>query len=224
MTPLIPISTLINYLDDHAGAFTALLTAILITVTAYYAAQNRRMVKELAATRELMVLPKLALEFLRLGPTATDVLVRNVGPGPALDVDVRLIFEPRPEGNVGREERRWRRNLLAPGEQKDFLPPGDLNDNLNRLPKEYQEVRLVGSMRDATGKTYVVDEVFSDLAAWREMLGRERFVGLPERELAEAFAKKFDGSLKALNQSITGVAGALHHLRESPGGAEEDLD
>jgi hypothetical protein len=221
---VIPSATLINYLDDHAGAFTALLTAILIIVTAYYAVQNRRMVRELAAARELTVLPKLALEFLRLGPAAMDVLVSNVGPGPALDVDVRLVFEPRPGGNAGREEHRWRRNLLAPGEQKDFLPPGDLNDNLNRLPREYQEVQLVGSMKDVLGKAYVVDEVFADLAAWREMLGRERFVGLPERELAEAFAKKFDGSLKALNQSITGVASALQHQREPPGGAEENLD
>jgi hypothetical protein len=89
------IATIIDYLDDHAGAFTALLTAVLIAVTTYYAAQNRRMVKEMAATRELSILPKLALEFLRLGPTAMDVLVKNVGPGPALDIEVRLILEPR---------------------------------------------------------------------------------------------------------------------------------
>lgn len=153
-----------------------------------------------------------------------DVLVRNVGPGPALDVDVRLVFEPQPGGNATREERRWRRNLLAPGEQKDFLPPGDLNDNLNRLPREFQEIRLVGSMTDAIGKTYVVDEAFTDLAEWREMLGRERFVGLPERELAEAFAKKFDGPLKALNQSVAGIASALHQLSEQSGGAHQDPD
>jgi hypothetical protein len=218
-----PVATLIDCLDDHAGAFTALLTAVLIIVTAYYAVQNRRMVKELAAARELSILPKLALEFLRLGPTAMDVLIRNVGPGPALDLDVRLIFEPRPGGTAGREERRWRRNLLAPGEQKDFLPPGSLNDNLNRLPQEYQEVRLVGSMKDAVGKTHAVDEVFADLPEWRGMLGRERFVTLPERELAEAFAKKFDGSLRGLNESVIEVARALDRLREPPGGDEEDL-
>jgi hypothetical protein len=209
-------ATFIDYLDDHAGALTALLTVALIGVTAYYAVQNRRMVREMAATRELSVLPKLALEFLRFGPTAMDVLVKNVGPGPALDIDVQLIFEPRDDGGTARDERRWRRNLLAPGEQKDFLPPGGLNDSLNHLPQQFQHVRLVGSMKDATGKVHPVDEVFANLPEWREMLGRERFVGLPERELAEAFAKKFDEPLRKLAQGVDGLVRAAYALREPP--------
>jgi hypothetical protein len=36
-------ATVIDYLDRHAGALTALLTAVLIIVTVYYALQNRRM-------------------------------------------------------------------------------------------------------------------------------------------------------------------------------------
>jgi len=216
------LATFVDYLDDHAGAFTALLTVVLILVTAYYAAQNRRMVKEMAATRELSILPKLALEFLRLGPTAMDVLVKNVGPGPALDIDVRLIFEPRGGGNADREERRWRRNLLAPGEQKDFLPPGDLNDNLNRLPQEYQHVRLAGTMKDAANKTHAVDEIFADLPEWRDMLGRERFVGLPEREFAQAFANKFEKPLKDLVRGVDGLTRAVHQVREAPARPPEE--
>lgn len=72
------------------------------------------------------------------------------------------------------------------------MPPGELNNNLNRLPEEYGEIRLTGSMRDAKGNAHEVDEVFADLPEWRELLSRERFVGLPERELAEAFKKSFE--------------------------------
>ena len=62
------IDTSIDYLDDHTGAFTALLTAVLILVTIYYSYETRHMVTEMAKTRELAILPKLALEFRRLGP------------------------------------------------------------------------------------------------------------------------------------------------------------
>lgn len=211
---------IVGWLDAHQGAATVLLTLALVAVTTYYAVQNRRMVKELAETRELSVLPKLALEFLRLGPTAMDVLVKNVGPGPALDVDVRLIFEPLPNSERPVEDRRWRRNILAPGEQKDFIPPGDLNDNLNRLPREYKEIQLKGTMKDATGKTHVIDEAFTDLSGWRSTLGRERFVGLPERELAEALAKKFERPLGRLDRQLGDVARAIYALQ--PPLAEDD--
>ena len=215
---------IVGWLDEHQGAVIAFLTLALVAVTTYYAVQNRRMVKELSKTRELSVLPKLALEFLRLGPTAMDVLVKNVGLGPALEIDVRLIFEPLPNSETPVEtpveDCRWRRNILAPGEQKDFFPPGDLNDNLNRLPREYKEIRLIGTMKDATGKTHVIDEAFSDLSGWRSTLGRERFVGLPERELADALGKKLERPLGQLSRQLGAVAGAVHALRPPP---EEDV-
>jgi hypothetical protein len=48
----------IDYLDEHSGSMTALLTLALVLVTIYYTSQNRRMVHEMAATRKLTVLPK----------------------------------------------------------------------------------------------------------------------------------------------------------------------
>jgi hypothetical protein len=71
-------------------------------------------------------------------------------------------------------------------------------------------------MKDATNKTHVVDEVFADLPEWRETLGRERHVGLPERELAQAFANKFESPLKDLVQRIDGLTRAVYQLREPP--------
>ncbi|MFL5913054.1 MAG: hypothetical protein ACJ768_21110 [Gaiellaceae bacterium] len=211
-------STVLDFLDQHQGSSSALLTAALVLVTCYYAWQNRRMVAEMARTRELAVLPKLSIEFLRLGPAAMDVAIKNVGPGPAIAIDVRLAFEAR-NGVPGRsEERRWRQNILAPGEQKDFLPPGDLNANLDTLPERFQRIRLIGTMRDATGKTHAIDEVFDDLPEWREVLGgaRQRFVGLPERELAQAFEKRFETPLRDLNRHLGEISRALNRAVPSP--------
>ena len=211
---MIPSATVIEYLDDHAGAFTALLTAALILVTTYYAVQNRRMVKEMARTRELSILPKLALEFHRLGPTAMTVAVVNVGPGAALAIDVRMIYEPSDEGGHD-EERRWWQNVLASGERRDFMPPGELNGNLNTLTATYRAIRLVGTMKDAAGKTHVIDEAFAELSEWREVLGgaHQRFVAAdPERRLAEELAKKFDKPTSALTAQLSNIAGAIGRI------------
>lgn len=161
------------------------------------------MVGEMAEARRVAVLPKLALEFHRLGPTAVSMAVRNVGPGAALMIDVRLIWEPSHE--AARIESRWRRNVVASGERFDFLPPGTLDGNINSLPADYRAVRLVGTMRDATGHEYSVDERFDDLADWRESLGEihQRFVHEDvEKRLAEELHKKFKGSLSDLARGL----------------------
>jgi hypothetical protein len=108
------------------------------------------MVTEMRKTRELSILPKLGLRFHRLGPTAMTVAIASVGPGPALAIDVTLIYEP--SGSAGElVERRWRQPLLASGEQRDFMPAGELNDSLNGLTATYSTIRLKGTMQDAAG-------------------------------------------------------------------------
>jgi hypothetical protein len=219
---MIPSATVIDYLDAHAGAFTALLTAVLIIVTVYYAVQNHRMVTEMRKTRELALLPKLALELHRLAPVVVTIAVKNVGPGPAFGIDVRVTYEPI--ANSAPEERRWRRNVLVSGEQHDFFPPGELNDNLNSLPARYRAIRLVGSMTDAAGKAHAVDESFSDLNEWREVLhaASERFVADPERRLADELGKKLERPLGALAQRLQGISTAIGTL--TPPSADDTDD
>jgi hypothetical protein len=52
---VIPLATVISRLDRHQGAATVFLTAGLIVGTAYYAVQNRRMVREMKRARELAI-------------------------------------------------------------------------------------------------------------------------------------------------------------------------
>lgn len=211
------VATIVNYLDQHQGAAAAILTAALVLVTIYYAVQNRRMVAEMRRARGLAILPKLALDFHRLAPTAVTLAIKNVGPGAALDVDIKVIWEPLTAGDCA--ENRWRRNVLAPEEQVDFLPPGtDLNGNIDSLPAKYRRVRLMGTMLDAAGEKHDVNEVFDELPEWRKVLSEahQRFVAAdPERRLSEALRKQFESPLKDLAAGTREVARAVERLAPS---------
>lgn len=210
-----PLATFIDTLDHHQGAATAILTAALVAVTIYYAIQNRAMVKEMKHARDAALLPKLALDFHRLGPTAMTLAIRNVGPGAAIDVDVRAVWDPVADGAA--PEQPWRRNILAPGEQADFMPPGEtINDNINTLPATYRRVRLLGTMKDAAGNRHKVEECFDDLAEWREVLraARQRYVTAdPERRLADELDKKLSQQLQQLAAGANRIAAAVERLQ-----------
>ena len=208
------LATLIDSLDRHQGASTAILTAALVLVTAVYAWQNRKMVREMKHARDATILPKLALEFHRLGPNVVDLAIRNVGPGAAIDIDVRTEWVPTAEGATA-PGARWRRNLLSPSEQVELFPPGDLNGNLDSLPERFKEVRLRGTMIDAAGTTHKVDERFSDLPEWRRILGDAHeswHPPEPERRAADALYKKFERPLKDLTNATNEVARAIRSL------------
>jgi hypothetical protein len=202
----------VDYLDRHAGAFSALLTLALVAVTIFYAIQNRRMVGEMANANAMTILPKLAIDFHRIGPNTVEVLIQNLGLGPALDVDVSLSFDPLADRPLPADNRRYRRNVIAPGERERFLPPGDLNANMDRLPREYAAIRLGGSMRDAAGNEHVVAEVFDRLVEWRELLHDATVAWIQpdaEKRLADALADK---TVKPLIKELTALGAAVSAL------------
>lgn len=207
-------ATIIESLDRHSGATTAILTAALVIVTSYYAWMNRAMVAEMKRARDAAVLPKLALEFHRLGPTAMTLAVKSVGLGAALNVDVSVTWESVDGGSA--PAFRWRTNVLVPGEQADFLPPGDsVGDSLNTLPANFTRVRLVGSMSDAAGNQHAVSESFEDLPEWRAVLAgaHQRWVIADrERRAADELYKKFERPMRDLTRATDGVARAVQQL------------
>lgn len=215
--------TVIDFLDKHPGATTALLTAVLVLITAFYAFQNWRMAVEMRRSRETAILPRLALGFYRLGRTAISTEIRNVGPGAALSVDVELTYIPIDE-SAQSESRRVRYPLLASGHYVDLFPPGELNDNLNHIPATYKSITLRGSMFDAAGNELTVKEEFGDLAEWRKLLGdaKQRFVDpSAERRLAEAFASRFKTETKSATSDLSRISASASaiatHMREAPG-------
>lgn len=153
-----------------------------------------------------------------LGPTAMTVAIRNVGPGAAFEIAVRLRFIPVADGTAP-EERELRLAVLSSDDQRDYLPPGELNDNLNTLTADYRDIRLQGTMHDAAGRVHIVDESFPDLPEWRRVLGdaHQRYVAAdPERRLAEALAKQFDQPLGQIRMELSSIAQAAARLAPAP--------
>jgi hypothetical protein len=197
----------IDFLDDHSGAMTALLTIALVLVTAYYARQNHRMAEEMEKARKQSVLPKLALGLAGLTPTLVAMKTQNVGQGAAFDVDIALELVPHEGGGEPRSVR-WRTNLVAPGEEHHFLVRapggGDLIDT-DTLAASYREIRLTGSLRDALGATHQVDETIRDLPEWRDLLteSHQRWRDEPEKRLAKAVGEELKRPLSDIAREIS---------------------
>jgi hypothetical protein len=154
---------------------TEILTAVLVVITGFYAWQNLRMANEMRAARGVSVLPKLGISLGMVGPQHGFVYVTNVGPGAALDVDIRLVFEPLDNEPHHRMETHWTASVIAAGETQDFMPErrtadqqsgeGDILD-IDALIGTYRAIRLIGTYQDALGTKHKVDDVLSDLAHW----------------------------------------------------------
>lgn len=216
----LPPADIISWLNTNQGAATAVLTAVLIIVTIYYAFATGQMVGEMRRAREVTLLPKLAVELHHIGPMHVDALIKNVGPGAAFGVDVTLIYDAsKPER--ASLERRWRRNVIASGEQFEFLPPRDAMD-FRALAAEYTSIRLIGTMRDAFGKQHKVDEELRDIGEWQQLLEKAvvRWVQEPDERLAKELGDRLDrsarDSTRDLTRSLERIVGQLRELGQPP--------
>jgi len=176
---------------------TGWLTAALVAVTGYYALQNHRMVGEMREARRLSVQPKLSLYIFMMGPTFGIPRLVNVGQGPALNVDTKIVF--RRKGVSGAEERIWKASVMPPGDQHDFLPPEVQQiKSMEHFARVYSEVRVTGTMRSSIGDTIEVDETTDDLWEWYEMSAAASHVW--EEEWSRKMPKELEKIRKALEQ------------------------
>jgi hypothetical protein len=191
---------------------TAVLTGALVLITGYYAWQNRKMASEMAAARQISVLPKLVIEWTMASPVFGFPTLKNVGPGAALDVDVTISFEHlRPEGQS--ETRKWTASVMVPGEERQFLPPspptGGLMDT-EALAATYSRIILGGSYRDALGEPHTAEDSLSDIAEWRSMskTAHARWDDPdPTKRLAKELAKRLGNDV--LVPALKGIEGQL---------------
>lgn len=208
------VADIFSFLDSHQGAATAILTAVLIGVTSYYAWQNRQMVKEMAATRKITVLPKLVIEWTMTSSTIALPTLCNVGPGPALNVDIAIQYIPLAGQKHKLKVRRWTANLMVPGESKQFLPlESDFSGSMTteELAKTYARIKLTGECRDALGETYIVEDQLDDIAEWRRLSG-EAITRWLDPDTQKRQARE---SADALRPLISKIVEAIDSLRQS---------
>ncbi len=186
---------------------TAVLTAVLVAVTAYYAWQTYRMVEEMRQDRRERATPKIVVDLRSEGAGFVPPSVVNVGLGPALDLDLTMTYVPYEGANlegIGYVTRRWRSRLVAPGERHRFLPPTDPVGQplqMERVAEVFRAVRLTGTCRASFGDTLLVDEEVSDLAeVWELAKGSWHLV---DHEADERIVKELKGIGKTLAKLVS---------------------
>ncbi|GEM_PF-6327789 len=83
---------MIDWLDDHSGFCTVLLTAVLAVVTWWYAKSAKRTVAEMQRQREDAALPVVSVVWRSFNAQTgeTKLAVVNEGPGVALGVQIEI--------------------------------------------------------------------------------------------------------------------------------------
>lgn len=128
--------------------------------------------EEARRSRELSVLPKLAIDMQTIAGMFVGLRLTNVGQGPALEIELAITFEPIEGGSLPPDVRLWRAKVLARDEWLRFVPPRDQQGEPLRVPalgQAYRAVTAKGRMRDALDQEHEVDERVDDLAALHEL-------------------------------------------------------
>lgn len=123
---------------------------VLAFLTAIYVLQTQGMLKEMATARKAEVLPHVKANLHYPGPLAVDLLLKNVGKGPAINVDVTFGFQPSDE-----PFKHWLHPLLAPEESYSFLIEPS---NFNELVQKHDFLLVHGTCEDAFGEKHKIDE------------------------------------------------------------------
>lgn len=149
------------------------LSGALVFVTIYYAIQTRVMVSEMREARRAQVRPKLVPTLIHPERSHHDLRlgVTNVGLGAALEVDLRLMFEPPIRSDPMKEDRRanwerplpihWRWPVVQAGATWVFNQPVGPPAEYTRLRdavEKFTHLRLVARSKSPTGERLSFDE------------------------------------------------------------------
>lgn len=174
------MTDLLKFLNDNAGAFNLLFSAVVAVATVVYAKLTASLVRETKQLREAQTEPALEVFFRSRDESMSflDIVVKNIGQGPAYEV--RFEFSAN-TADVAAEELLGRLknlssinsgiNLLYPG-QEFFSFWTDIRKNLNDKLKT--KVTVTSTCKSAAGTIYRKQHVL-DLS---EMEGLER-IGTP---------------------------------------------
>jgi hypothetical protein len=180
-----------------SAALGAVLTAVLVAVTAYYAWQNRQMVLEMRATRNAHLRPHLVPTLHPLVAGLCWLRLANVGPGAALKVNVDIALEP------GDWRRHWEMPVVTAGEAHDFVPRDTATGSVLRmdtLTERYATLRLTGTCVDATGDIHSIDATIDIREWWEAMKASHHAVNRDWSEESAKSLKEIADSLSAWTQ------------------------
>jgi hypothetical protein len=154
--------------------------------------EMRRTRNEMQEARLLGVRPHLRLEPVMAGPVYATLGLRNLGPGTALNVSLRIEFEPL--GDV----RDFETPVIVPGHVEQFILSDDIRD-LNGAQAAGLITRASGCMEDLYGTTFHVDLAF-DWAPWVE-------------KLTDAKRRSYQETSRPVVKALDALVGEVRQLR-----------
>lgn len=130
------------------------------------------LVQEARASRLEAVLPRLAFDVHPLGGTVGVLLIRNVGRGAALSVELTVTYEGP------NEVVRWREASVVPGESHELNLPTPYLEDVRTALERPLVIGVEGTMLDVGGHRHDVLERL-DVAEWlrASIEARERIAG-----------------------------------------------
>lgn len=162
---------------------------MLVLITGYYAWQTRRTVMEMHASRLLVMMPKIVLDLEMADPIIARIAVRNVGSGPALDLDITVTFNARALGGAQSESRHWATAFVAAGEHHELLPP-ETTPYVDQLVSSFGSISMKGSATDCLGGRLEINHELNVERVWRLQVGaRQRFRRDPLERMADDIEK-----------------------------------
>ncbi|HEY8773433.1 MAG TPA: hypothetical protein VIM05_02580 [Gaiellaceae bacterium] len=155
-----------------ATGFLGLFTRRLVQEARAARAEARKTREEMEHARLLGVRPRLAFDVMVLGGKVGLLLIRNIGGGPALDVDLTLEFE----GAVA-ETRSWGEPSIVPGESHEIKLPSPFLQDIAAAKDQPLTVRVTGRLSDLETREIAVDERLDFSAWWSGAAGADERVG-----------------------------------------------
>lgn len=151
---------ILAFLDSHAGALSAVFSAVVMAATVVYAILTAALVRETRRMREVQTEPRIEViaapreEFVNI----ITLVVRNIGAGPAYDIRFDLRGETSSSGEKKLIEDFSNSHFLVQGLK--YLGPGqELRSSYTQMNKDFDEkigARLLINIRykSALGKPH----------------------------------------------------------------------
>lgn len=193
------MTDLLKFLNDNAGAFNVVFTGVVAVATVVYAVLTARLVRETERLRTAATEPALEVTYRSRDEAMAllDVVVKNIGSGPAYEIRFDISVEPR---GLGADElMKPLRNIKALHSGINVLMPGqefssfwtDVRQNFEAKLQTLVTVRSI--CRGASGVQYQ----------------REHLVDLSEMKGASRLGKP---SLLAIARSLEKIQSDVHSL------------
>ena len=171
---------------------------VLIGISVIYIIQNYRIRREMIQARKTSSEPYVKPILQNVGPVAVKLVLKNVGLGPALDLDIKITSKPV-EG-----ERHWTHRVLAPGDFTSFFPPHTIME-MEKLVENFELMRFEGTYKTLYGDVRNISEEIN----FKEVIKSWTDADVIWEESSEEILENIRKELDAIKNTLSSIKASL---------------